>query len=414
MVLPIAPPTKANPTDKAPAPVLFKDIDNTDIIQESDIQSKDKQNTNDTAVCKIVNTFSCAETDKSPPTGKETVAKTLPDKITGANSCRKPRVDTLEELLTPKAKTIVTSPSTIIENDTQNTPGDNLTENTLPQLRDDEQVINVTTLSIESEAQENAIVTTPINKNGKSPTLSEQEVSSGSTEISLIHSPVLDSSTPQKENVNELPSRDKYPVIGTIELVEKIKQETDTTEGPSAISNDSNWKEIKFESADEDEPVACPVKSKTNSKRKRKHPIVDMGNEITHLREKSLRIGELKKRQKVQVLPNKFRRILPKEQILPNKVTYVAPKIPFRRICPSTDHAISKRHEKPHNTRPEKGPTPCKSFPPNTARHVHSTPNDDHIAPSRVITVDTLKEIVRKEGLHSFMPQPKPKYISRK
>ena len=76
--------------------------------------------------------------------------------------------------------------------------------------------------------------------------------------------------------MNELPLKDKYPVIDIIELVEKIKQETDTTEGPSAISHDSNWKEIKFDSADEDKPVACPVKFKTNSKRKRKHPIVDM------------------------------------------------------------------------------------------------------------------------------------------
>ena len=98
-------------------------------------------------------------------------------------------------------------------------------------------------------------------------------------------------------------------------------------------------------------------------------------------------------------MPSKFRRILPKEQILPNKVTYVAPKIPFRRICPNTDHVISKRHEKPCNTRPAKGPTPCKNFPPTTARHVHSRPKspNDHIAPSRVITVDTLKEFVRKK-----------------
>ena len=142
-----------------------------------------------------------------------------------------------------------------------------------------------------------------------------------------------------------------------------------------------------------------------------------MGSEITQLREKSVRIGELKKKQKVQVMPGKFRRILPKEQILPNKVTYVAPKIPFRRICPNTDHAISKRYEKPHNTRPAKGPTPCKSCPPNTVRHVHSRPklpNDDHIAPSRVITLDTPKEIVRKEGLSNFKPRPKPKYISKK
>ena len=87
MALPIAPPTKANPTDKAPPPVLFKDNDNTDIIQDSDIQNTDKQNTDDTTVCKIVNTFSCAETDKSPPTGEETVTKTHPDKIACANSC---------------------------------------------------------------------------------------------------------------------------------------------------------------------------------------------------------------------------------------------------------------------------------------------------------------------------------------
>ena len=143
-------------------------------------------------MCKVVNTFSCAESDKSPSTGEETVTKTLPDKITCANSCRKPIFDTLEVLLTnvatstPKAKKIVTSPSTIIENDTQNTPGDNLTENLLPRLRDDEQVIYVTTLSIELEAQENAIVLTPISKNGKSPSLSEQEVSPESPEISLF------------------------------------------------------------------------------------------------------------------------------------------------------------------------------------------------------------------------------------
>ena len=129
-------------------------------------------------------------------------------------------------------------------------------------------MINVTTLSIESEAQENAIVITPISKNGKSPSLSEQEVSPGRPEISLIHAPILDNPTPQKENVNELPLRDKYPVIGTIELVEKIKHETDTTEGPSAISNDSNWKEIKFDFADEDEPVACQVNSKQIQKEK--------------------------------------------------------------------------------------------------------------------------------------------------
>ena len=61
--------------------------------------------------------------------------------------------------------------------------------------------------------------------------------------------------------------------------------------------------QIKFDSADEDEPVACQVKFKTNSKRKRKHPIVDMGSEITQLREKSVRIGQLKKKQKVQVMP---------------------------------------------------------------------------------------------------------------
>ena len=135
MILPVSPPTKANPINKAPPPVLFKDIDSTDIIQDSDIQNTDKQNTDDTAVCKIVNTLNCAETDKSPPTGEETVTKTLPDKIACANSCRKPLFDTLEELLTnvttatPTAKKSVTPPSTTIENDTQNTPGDNLPEN---------------------------------------------------------------------------------------------------------------------------------------------------------------------------------------------------------------------------------------------------------------------------------------------
>ena len=160
-------------------------------------------------MCKVVNTFSCAETDKSPPTGEETVTKTLSDKIACANSCRKSLLDTLEESLTnvatstSKAKKMVTLPSTIIENDTQNTPGHNLPENILPQLRDDEQVINVTTLSIESEAQENALVITPISKTGKSPSLSEQEVSPGSPEITLIHAPILDNSTSQKEKLNE-------------------------------------------------------------------------------------------------------------------------------------------------------------------------------------------------------------------
>ena len=60
-------------------------------------------------------------------------------------------------------------------------------------------MINVTTLSIESEAQENAIVITPSSKNGKSPSLSEQEVSPGSPEISLIYAPILDNSDPQKK-----------------------------------------------------------------------------------------------------------------------------------------------------------------------------------------------------------------------
>ena len=110
---------------------------------------------------------------------------------------------------TPKEKKIVTQPSTIIENDTQNTPGDNLPENILPQLRDDVQVINVTILNTKSEAQENATVITPISKNGKSSSLSEKEVSPGSQEISLIHAPILDNSTPQKENLNELPLKDK-------------------------------------------------------------------------------------------------------------------------------------------------------------------------------------------------------------